>query len=290
MNRTIGIFIIIAAALIFSIILGIGVGTEDYLQINNYAIAAIVIYFLFRGWKNVWWFTALLVFSGAVFIHSFEFNVDHLFVLMLMIASSISLLHRSTTPIPREFLSAGSRSLSMITGLLVGYGLLHFMVNYTFPYSPNDYSWKTSTKAYFECYATMGCVFWLVTGPYGFRLRGDWAKTLIWIMVIALLANVILRAALFIMGFQAADGLSGTGSGFEKGVGLGKLYIPGVNMFPGVYTLRNIPPVISLVLFMLATEKGWWSQVGRFTKILVIGGIVLSVIYDLRKRAKKGKK
>ncbi|BDS06761.1 hypothetical protein NT6N_18010 [Oceaniferula spumae] len=272
MQNKINLIFVFLIALIFGIVLAVDIGFADYEQLGIYAVVGIVLYFLINGWRNVWWLTALLIFSGVVFYHSFEFNAEHLFVMMLALASLMFIISRGAMPQVPEFRKAGSTSAAIVTGVLFFYGLIHFIVYYAFPYSPTDYSVKTSTKAYFECYASMFCFFWLLVGPYGFNLKPNWSNRFIVIMVLCIAGNVAVRGALFLMGFQAADGLS------DDGVGFGAVGVPIINMYPGVYTLRNISPLVCLILFMIMTGKGWWSSNSFRMKFLVISGFFLCIV------------
>jgi hypothetical protein len=272
MQQKITLIIFFVIATIFGLILAVDIGQANYEQLGIYATIGIILYFFIHGWRNVWWFTALLIFSGVVFYQGFFFEADHLFVMMLCLASFMSLLSRGTMSHPPEFRLAGSRSTSLAVGLLVSYGAAHFLVNYAFPYSPTDYALKTAAKAYFECYASMVCFLWLMIGPYGFTLKPTWTRSLIYIIVFALIGNVAARGFMYLIGFQAADGLS-TG-GMEDYY----LHVPVINMQAGIYTLRNLSPTACVILLMIATAPGWWSQQRPLIKLVVLGAIGLCVI------------
>ncbi|WP_193210819.1 hypothetical protein [Luteolibacter marinus] len=268
MNRSIGIVIFLIIAAIFAIVLAVDVGTENYEQLGIYASVAVIIYFFVHGWKNVWWFASSLVFSGVVFFQGFVFEGDHLFVLMLVLASVMALITRSLAPPVRELQLAGSRSTGLIVGLLLAYGGLHFLVNYVFPYSSNDYSLKTSSKAYFECYASMVCFFWLLVGPYSFRMKSTWPRTLLWIISLSLFGNVAIRGLMYYQGFQAAEGGSNDLEQYY-------LNVPIINMQAGVFTLRNLCPMATAIVLMIATAPGWWRGQKLWMKILVLDTVGL---------------
>ena len=118
----------------------------------------------------------------------------------------------------------------------------------------------------------MFCFFWVSVGPYGFTLKPNWQRTLIFIMIFSVTGNVIVRGALFAMGFQAADGLG------DDDVGFGSVGIPLINMYPGVFTLRVISPLVCLMLFMIATGKGWWADNKFLMKAFVLFGIGMCLI------------
>ena len=272
MQNKLNLIFVLLIALIFGIILAVDIGSADYEQLGIYAVVGIVIYFVINGWRNVWWFTALLIFSGVIFVQSFDFNAEHLFVMMLGLASFMFIISRGVMPQAPEFKIAGSKSAAIVTGALIFYGVMHFIVYYVFPYSPAEYSVKTSLKAYFECYASMVCFFWLLVGPYGFNLKPTWPRNLIIIMIFCVAANVTLRGVLFFMGFQAADGLTG------DSVTLGSIGVPIINMYPGIFTLRNICPLVAIILFMIMSGKGWWQGSKFGIKTLVVAGIALCLV------------
>lgn len=274
MQNRIAIFFILALMLLFAVVVGSNVALGDYESLSFYAIAGILIYFLIHGWKNVWWFTALLVFCGVVFYQGFMFEAYHLFVLMLLAATVLSFVHRQDMPQPVEFIRAGSRRTMVPVALLILYGAAHFAFNFVSPYNPLDYSWKTSTKAYFECYASMVCFFWLLAGSYGFVLKKNWGVFFIFILVFALFGNVLVRGYMFAMGFQAADGLEGD-------IGFSSLNVPVINMNPGVYTLREICPLATAILLMVATAPGWWRPQKRWVKLMILSGILLCLFGSL---------
>jgi hypothetical protein len=277
MNRSIIVGIVMLIGVAFAIFAGFNVAMGEYETLGTYAATAIVLYFFAHGWRNVWWFAALLIFSGVIFLHAFEFNVEHLFLLMICLASMMFLLSRSSMPRPKELEVAGAGIVRFVVSLLLIYGLGHFIFNFSHPYSPEDYSLKTCSKAYFDCFATMTCFFWLISGPYGFYLKPTWPRTLITIIFITLLGNVLMRANMFLQGFQAADGLSANSVDFFS------IHIPVINMYAGIYTLRHITPIATVILLMIATSPGWWGRSKLLTKnltifslLLCLGGAILS--------------
>lgn len=265
---------VIAVVFVIGVIFSIKIGTSDYEQVGLYGAIAASIYFLVHGWRNVWWIAAFLIFAGAVFMHGFHFTSSHLFVMMLVIASVMSFLNRRSTLHPPEFRVAGERGTAVILGLTGLFGLVHFFVNYAIPYSPHDYSIKTSTKVYFDCYATVFCFLWLMKGPYGFILKSTWPQVLLWIIFVTLTANVVVRGYMFLQGFQAVDGLTTT----EEGVGLFSLHVPVINMVAGVYTLRTIGPMSFVIFLMFATSTTWWREQTVGMKAMILGGLGMSLI------------
>lgn len=268
MNRII-IPIIAAFAILASLFIGIAIAKGEYVEISLYAIIAVILYFIVDGWKQVWWFAAMLSMSGALFVHNFTFTGAHLFVLMLALASMISLIQRQTTKSPPEFKKCNHGTTSSILLALILYGVIHYIIYYAFPYSPSDYSIRTSTKAYFECYATMACSLWLLISPYGFTLKRHWPNVLIFVIFVSLLVNVAIRYYMYMSGFQASDG-----SGLATDAHLFSFYVPIINMFPGVYTLRNLCPIATVIVLMFASAPGFW----RNSNILVKFAIVLTLI------------
>jgi len=267
---TLILFFIVAAFI--GLVLAVDIGQANYEQLGIYAAIAVILYFFIHGWRNVWWFTALLIFSGAVFYHGFVIEAEHVFVMMLALASLLSLIARGNMPQAVELTRAGSRSTAIIVGMLIFYGLAHFCVYYVFPYSPTDYAIKTSSKAYFEGYAAMVCFFWLLVGPYGFSLKPNWSRNLILIIGFALLGNVLARGWMYFTGYQAADGLS------SGGLDDYFLYVPVINMQAGIYTLRNLTPLACAILLMIATAPGWWGRQQLPMKFIILAAIGLAVV------------
>lgn len=272
MNRNLITIAVLSLGLIFAIVAGTNIGTSDYESLGIYAATAVVIYFFAHGWRNVWWFAALLIFSGVLFLHSFEFNVEHLFFLMICLASLMLIVSRGSVQMPREIRDAGSRGTAAVIGLLLLYGCVHFIVNFAMPYSQNDYSLKSSSKAYFDCFATMTCFFWLLIGPYGFYLKRNWPRTLILIIFAALAGNVLLRGAMFMRGFQAVDGVG------ESSVDYFSWHIPVINMYAGVYTLRHLSPIATVVLLMMATSPGAWRNSPQWLRGIVVVSVALCFV------------
>lgn len=272
MQSKIAAIFVLVIALIFAVVIGSNVAMGEYDSLGTYGVIAIILYFAIHGWRNVWWFTALLIFSGVVFSQGFVFEADHLFVLMLLLATVLSFVNGSRTRLPREMRLAGSGFTAAVLVLLLGYGTLHFLGNYAFPYSPHDYSLKTSLKAYFECYASMACFFWFLVGPYGFQLKGNWSRFFIAILAFAVAANLLVRFYMFYTGFQAADGLS------ETGLDAYVLYVPVINMQAGIYTLRSLCPIAVVILLMAATTPSWWRNQKRWVKLIVMVTVVLAMV------------
>ena len=123
MNRSIIVGIVMLIGVAFAIFAGFNVAMGEYETLGTYAATAIALYFFAHGWRNVWWFAALLNFSGVIFLHAFEFNVEHLFFLMICLASMMFLLSRNSMPRPKELEIAGAGTLRFILGLLLIYGL-----------------------------------------------------------------------------------------------------------------------------------------------------------------------
>lgn len=267
MQSRIAVFIFLAIALAFAVVVGSNVAMAEYKSLSFYVFGGIAVYFVVNGWKNVWWFTALLVFSGVVFYQGFMFEAYHLFVLMLFVATCLSVTNRQSMPTPPEFLRAGSRTPIFAVGLLITYGILHFLFNFSNPYNPLDYSWKTSTKAYFESFSSMVCFFWLLAGSYGFIVKRNWGLFFIFIVVFALVGNVFVRGYMFSQGFMAADGL-------DSEMTFTSLNVPVINMNPGVYTLRDISPLGTVILLMLATTPNWWRNQKPWVKLMILSGLL----------------
>jgi O-antigen ligase len=118
----------------------------------------------------------------------------------------------------------------------------------------------------------MTCFFWLISGPYGFYLKPTWPRTLISIIFFTLLGNVIIRANMFLQGFQATDGLSGSSVDFFS------THLPVINMYAGIFTLRNITPIATVVLLMIATSPGWWRRSRLLTKNLTTLSLSLCLV------------
>ena len=131
------IFLVIAACI--GLVFAVDIGSANYEKLGIYAVIATVIYFFVHGWKNVWWLTALLSFSGVIFYQSFEINVDHLFVMMLGLASIMFLISRGSMRQAPEFVRAGSGATALVVFAILLYGLFHFLTYYAIPYLPREY-------------------------------------------------------------------------------------------------------------------------------------------------------
>ena len=277
MHQKIVLSIVLIVGLICALIVGINIGTADYEQMAIYAAIACSIYFVVHGWKNVWWVVALLIFSGATFKHSFDFDARHLFTILIVCASVISFINHNRVPTePLPLLRAGSRITAILMALLLAYGGIHFIVYYTFPYSPTDYLWKSSTKAYFQAFAPIFCFLWLLSGSYTFRLKPNWSKLLVGIIFLCLLANIAVMAVMFHLGYSDADDLFVDPRDYS-------LYVPLIKLAPSIYTLRALCPAATVLVLMIATSPGWWASVGKLSKltvILAIPAIIAGSIYS----------
>ena len=271
MNRNILTIGFLVVAFFFALVLGSNVAAADYETLSTYAIIAIVVYFIANGWKNVWWFTALLVFSGVVFSHGFIFDANHLFAAMLMISFIVSAINSSFVR-PSHFMkAAGGGKTQFFLVLLTIYGFGTFLLNFAIPYSPPDYALKTATKAYFEAYASMILSLWLLAGPFVFRVKPSWPRILIGLIIFAVVGNTIARGVLYSRGFQAADGLSDGSQDYF-------LYVPVINMQAGVYTLRDLTPLAVVILTMFATSAAWWREQSFFMKFTIISCICCALV------------
>ena len=275
MNKNITTFVLLGIAFVFALVLGTNVASADYESLTVYAVSGIALYFLVHGWKNVWWFTALLGFSGVVFSHGFNFDAGHVFVAMLVIAFVISAVNREYGPRSIVMKSAGGSFLIVLLVILIIYGFLHFVIGLVFPYSPSEYSWKSSSKAYFEAFATMFVSCWLLIGPYQFRLNAPWHRTFVIVLVSAVVGNTAARGLMYLQGFQAGDGLS---RGGFAGIQEYFLFVPVINMQAGVYTLRDLSPVATVILAMIATSGDWKRSQSLLLRSLVIIGIVSALV------------
>lgn len=268
MNKKILTFGLLLGAFFFALVLGSNVASADYEILSSYVVVGVSLYFIFNGWRNVWWFTALLVFSGVVFSHGFIFDHNHLFVAMLVFAFVVSAVNSDFGPKSLILYQAGSRKVTFFIGLVVFYGILHFSVNLALPYSAADYSFKQSIKAYFETYATMATTLWLLTGPYRFQIKEQWDRTFVLILLMAVIGNTMAKGSLFLQGFQATDS-AGSGSLQEY-----FLYVPVINMQAGIYTLRELCPIAAVILGMLVSTPRWWSERTLSMKVLIVAGFM----------------
>jgi hypothetical protein len=275
MNKNIIYIAVLACALLFSLVLGSNIASSDFESLSIYAVVAIVVYFIINGWRNVWWFTALLIFSGVVFVQGFVFNVEHLFILMVLLATILSLVQGD---VPRKSIlmrRAGGRKLSFLITILLVYGAIHFGYNLADPISANEYSVKTSTKAYFECFASMTALLWILIGSFQFRMKENWSTLLVLIIVASLFGNVIAKAFLYAAGIGSdLDSLGGGGSQFASS----GVVVPVINMQAGVYTLRNLPPIAIVILGMLITAPGYFRDQKLIMKYLLILGVFLAIV------------
>lgn len=262
MNRNLSIIAFFIIATFLGLVLAVNIGQANYEQLGIYAFIGLVIYFFIHGWRNVWWFAALLIFSGVVFSHNFVITANHLFALMVALASVMAIISRGASPVPKEFKSAGTGAPMIAIGALLLYALLHFFGNYAFPYSPADYAVKNSTKAYFECFAPMAILFWMMVGPYSFNLKNNWIRGLIVVITFAVFGNVFARGYMYLMGFQASDG-SGTVDEYF-------LHVPVINMQAGLYTLRLLSPMALVIILFIASAPGTWSRLPPWTKAVTI--------------------
>lgn len=264
--------IVLIMGLVLAVILGSLTANQDYESISGYFIVAVVIYFVVRGWRNVWWFTTLLIFTGVVFSHGFIFEAYHLFGLMICLATILSLAARERAPRLETLKRANTKLVALPLWLLLLYAGAHFAVYYVFPYDASRYNLKTSLKAYVEGFGSMFCLAWLLTSSYTFRIKSGWVYTFIGIIIFGVAANALVRGYMFATGFQAADGLT-QGDSLDY-----FLYVPVINMQAGVYTLREICPIATAILAMIATTPGWWRGQGTAVKSLMIIG-ALSIIF-----------
>lgn len=256
-------YLAIPIILLLAVNFTVNIGTEDYESMALYFIIGIIIYFLIWGWKNVWWFAAFLVMSGTVFSHGFQFEGVHLFFMMLMIASVISFVQGYRYPVPLELRATGFTLFRLLAGTTLVYAMGHFMLNYIFPYSPIDYNVKNCLKAYFEAFASLFILFWLISSKYQFLLKRNWVERLLWIILITVAGNVIVRLVMFARGFSimTSEGFAGLEEYF--------LYVPIINMQAGIFTLRDLTPLSTVIVMMIATQPGWWTNQKKSVKVVV---------------------
>lgn len=272
MQQKIVFITVLVVALLASIVLGTNIGTADYEQIAFYAVLAIGLYFVLQGWKSIWWGLAILSFSMVSFMFSFDFDIRHLSVVLIAAASALSLIYGRRIPVqPPELVRAGSGGLSVVLGTLLIFATLHFCVYYVFPYNPMDYSWKASTKAYFQAYASMFCFVWLLYGSYAFHIKPGWPKALILIIAGGIAMNISIMVWMFHKGYQASDELNIDPRDYQ-------LFIPIVNMMPNIFALRNICPLGMVLTLMIATSPGWWRSTPFFYRFLVVFLIPLILV------------
>lgn len=268
MNRVNQIILLIVAT-IFAVLIALNIGTADYLQIGIYGVMAVGLYFAVHGWRKAWAYLCLLLFSNVMFYQGFSFTSEHLFFGLLVGASAISLVSQKFAMQIPEVRQAGSRSTAVIIGILLCFGLFHFAGNYAMPYSPMNYSVKNCLKAYFECFASMACLLWLMSGPYSFRLNSRWATGLVCIIVVALLGNIAAMGHMYLQGYDSVDGLS-TG-----GLDDYMARVPVINMYASIFSLRHICPLCCVILLMLISSTEWRKSVGIWVKALILVGLLL---------------
>jgi hypothetical protein len=277
MHQKVIVLIVLVIVLIAALVIGVDIGRADYENMSLYIGVALTFYFFLHGWKTVWWIIALLVFTNPSFVHQFDFDSRHVFTLAIIVTSCVAYIHgRRDFPRLASFRQAGSRPTTFLFGLLLSYGIFHYLVYYLFPYSPIDYSWKSSTKANFQAFAPIFCFLWMMSGFYHFNLKNNWSKNLILIIVFSLVTN------LAVMVIQISQGF-GSGNPQDTDPNAYALAIPIINLIPNQFALRALCPLAMALILMIVTTPRWWRQasftmriVSLFSFPLIITGALYS--------------
>lgn len=272
MHQKVIVLIVLVIVLIAALVIGVDIGRADYENISLYIGVATTLYFFLHGWKTVWWMIALLVFINPSFVHQFDFDSRHLFTLALIVTSCVAFVHgRRNFPRLASFQQAGSRSTTFLLGLLLIFGILHYIVYYIFPYSPIDYSWKSSAKANFQAFAPIFCFFWLMSGFYQFNLSKNWSRNLILILMFSLITNIAVMVVQISLGF-------GSGNPLDDDPNAYSLAIPIINLIPNQFALRTLCPIAMALILMVVTSPGWWKQTGFAIKVVCLLSFPLIIV------------
>lgn len=272
MQKSFIIGFVLAILLLFGVVVAVDIGTANYESLATYFVVGVCLYYVVHGWRNTWWFAALLLFSQVVFNHGFVFEGYHLFALMLGIASGISFFSGQSVRIPSGLRGSGYGFTIFWVGLLLLYAGLHFGLNYAMPYEPTRYSVKNCAKSYFAAFVPFALFFWLLVGPYGFRLKVGWERMLLWILWLAIAGNVAIRGMMFQRGY--------TSSASDVKVDQSEyfFYVPIINMMANIFALRVIAPIVALVTLLFMTDKRWWPQQKFMTRALCYKLLSLSLV------------
>ncbi len=255
-------YVIVGILFLLAVIFGADIGASNYGSLSIYLIVATGLYYVAHGWKYTWWYSTLLALSGFVFIHSFVFDSRLLFFVMICASSGISLVTSNYKRPPTIMHEVGAMKLGLILFLLCSFTFIQLLANWAFPYEPAHYAFMTSAKAHYELFFTMYVLLWLLCGPYTFHLKNSWKTQFIFITFIALFTNIFIRVYMFFQGYQLPQ--TGVGSFNHHSFG-----VPIINMFPGVYTLRQLSPIACVISAMLITSKQWNQQSRLGIKLLV---------------------
>ena len=264
MHQKIIVLIVLVIVLIAALVIGVDIGRADYENISLYIGVAFTLYFCLHGWRTVWWIIALLVFTNPSFVHQFDFDSRHVFTLAIIVTSCVAYVHgRKDFPRLASFQQAGSRPTTFLFGLLLIYGIFHSLVYYLFPYSPIDYSWKSSAKANFQAFAPIFCFFWMMSGFYHFNLKNNWSSKFILIIVFSLIANTAVMVVQTSLGF-------GSGNSQDVDPNVYALAIPIINLIPNQFALRALCPIAMALILMITTTPGWWKQTSFMMRVVSI--------------------
>lgn len=263
MKYNIQLILVLVFAVVLAVVLGTSIGTESYVELSVYFVIAFVLWYLAAGWRYAWQIAALMLISRCNVYQGFRIEGHHLFAMMVVVSSGIALLiHRSGGGRSATCQQAGLTELRWGCGLLMAYLGFHFVYNYMVPYAPAEYSLQNSLKAYFLTGSAFGLMFWLSFPFYRFHLGPGWSRTLVWITILAVFANVGVVAAMTLRGYGV---ITGGASGSPDAAGI-FVNIPVINLTLNHHAMRTLAPEGAMLLSLLLLNRAWKNATGRWLR------------------------
>ncbi|MDG2123492.1 MAG: O-antigen ligase family protein [Verrucomicrobiales bacterium] len=256
--------IIVVIGAVLALTMGLQVGTQDYRTLLIwFAIGGVGLYLL-RGYHYSWQLILLVSFLGfSMRPLGFEISSSHISFLF-GIGLAVVTLFRPTMGGGRVLLGSGITLIQVICFVWIAYGGLHFLFNHFSPVYPGQWALRNAITRYFIAFSGPCLLLWFTLFPKGIDLGKNWLKVVFYCMAFALGVNVLVRLVLM-FGFGLE--MSGDRGQFYAQEGL--IYIPMINLIPGVEVLRGLGPLSAGLSYALLTHARWMRKQTIFTRLAV---------------------
>jgi len=262
----------IGCALGMAVGLGMWAGSGDFDKLKYVAAAAVVAVFILFFLRFTWVVGILICFLGFMQI-GFGFTMGELEISLALAALVFAVTwwrkERSDRPPVFEQWSFALFTTFMI--LWLAYVAGHTVFNILAPYRPQELALKNMLKTVEAWVGPFLLMAYFGRRPGPLIVKHDFAKTIAWCMLVGLVLNIAIRIYQFATGQIRADDPT------DPSLGGDFLVIPGLDLVPGTFILRSLPP--TSILFcgaMIATQ--WFKKQTHGTKRLFYLVLFLSVI------------
>jgi hypothetical protein len=275
MNNKITVVLALLVSFVIAVILGLNIATENYVELSIYIIVGFALWYVGVGWRMTWKIAAVMLIARLLVQQGLLIEGSHLFTFMVALSSVIAIFVHSQRGHESQLLEvAGIRGARILVGIFIAYLIAHAMTGHVFPHRPLDYNLKNAAKAYFGTGAAFGLFFWMSLSLYEFKVNRGWSKSLMWIVVLSVIANFGYLVWITLRGYGDINSIYATNTVSNEAI----FYtVPVLNLSLNHHALRSLAPEGVLLLMLFLFNRSWCFNSGWLIRILMWGAVLLCV-------------